>query len=214
MTKFYKLVAEERKNNILLLGLAIRTNLILGLLLERCKNCNKMNRNEFSIVLPSNSSMRYFPLNTTTNYSTHLPREIMLYDKWVVGLSEIYIPCTTLHLRRHDTKLIEAQAGQREKHFQHGTYNSINNLVSARNETLLHLNNKNECSKLIYDDKGGYITIKEILIKLPENKSCQSVLFTDPVNRILGFEDGFSKIKTSSTEITSVAKHQIGRAHV
>ena len=173
-----------------------------------------MNRNEFSIVLPSNSSMRYFPLNTTTNYSTRLHREIMLYDKWVVGLSEIYIPCTTLHLRRRDTNsvVIEAQAGQREKHFQHGTYNSINSLVSAINETLLHLNNKNECSKLIYDGKGGYITIKEILNKLPENKSCQSVLFTDPVKRILGFEDGFSRIKTSSTEITSVAKHPVSLA--
>ena len=59
----------------------------------------------------------------------------------------------------------------------------------------------------MYDDKGGYITIKEILNKLPENKSCQPVLFTDPVKRILGFEDGFSKIKTSSNEITSEVKH-------
>ena len=85
--------------------------------------------------------MRYFPLNTTTNYST--PREIMLYDKWVVGLLEIYIPCTTLHLRLRDTKLIEAHAGQREKHFQHFQNYSINSFVSAINETLLYLNNKN-----------------------------------------------------------------------
>ena len=96
-----------------------------------------MNRSEFSIVLPSNSSMRYFPLNTTTNYSTHLPREIVLHEKWVVGLSEMYVPCTTLHLHHNDTKTIEAQAGEREKYFQHGTYNSINSLVSAINESVL-----------------------------------------------------------------------------
>ena len=47
---------------------------------------------QFYLVLPSNSSMKYFPSNTLTEYTTHLAKEIDLQDEWEVGLAEIQYP--------------------------------------------------------------------------------------------------------------------------
>jgi len=41
------------------------------------------------MVLPSNSSMCYFPENTTTFFITELPHTIHLHEEWEVALSEI-----------------------------------------------------------------------------------------------------------------------------
>lgn len=38
--------------------------------------------------------MNYYPNNTVTNYITHLPRTIELYDRWEVAVVEIYYPCS------------------------------------------------------------------------------------------------------------------------
>ena len=42
--------------------------------------------------LPSNSSSKYFPNNTISNYTTKLPQTIELDGEWEVGLAEIMIP--------------------------------------------------------------------------------------------------------------------------
>lgn len=55
-------------------------------------------KDEFYIVLPSNSSMKYYPDNTTTRYTTHLPQSLTLYGSWSVSLAEIQIPMTILHV--------------------------------------------------------------------------------------------------------------------
>lgn len=119
-----------------------------------------MNQNSLTIVLPSNSSLSYFPGNTTTNFSTRLPREIELGGRWLVGISEIHIPCTTLHLQRKDTKISGQEQHSEDIYFQHGTYNSIQTLVQEINESLIKFHNNQHCEKLLYDDKGGYATIK------------------------------------------------------
>jgi hypothetical protein len=51
-------------------------------------------RDQFYITLPSNSSMKYFYNNTTTRYSTQLPRQIELIGEWEVALVEIQYPLT------------------------------------------------------------------------------------------------------------------------
>ena len=55
-------------------------------------------RDQFYIVLPSNSSMQYFPENTTSHFVTKLPKEVQLHGDWTVALTEIQIPLTFLHL--------------------------------------------------------------------------------------------------------------------
>lgn len=51
-----------------------------------------MEKDQFYITLPSNSSMQFFPDNRTCCYITQLPRSIELTGEWEVGLAEILYP--------------------------------------------------------------------------------------------------------------------------
>jgi len=67
-------------------------------------------KNQFYMILPSNSSMSAFPDNTTACFTTLLPQEINLKGNWEVGLSEILFPRTFLHVSSED-KLIIVEDG-------------------------------------------------------------------------------------------------------
>src|SRR5436190_5541372 len=49
---------------------------------------------QFYVTLPSNSSMKYYPNNTTSNFITHLSSEINVSDgsQWEVALVEAHYP--------------------------------------------------------------------------------------------------------------------------
>src|SRR5436190_19842268 len=49
---------------------------------------------QFYVTLPSNSSMKYNPNNTTSNFITHLSSEINVSDgaQWEVALVEAHYP--------------------------------------------------------------------------------------------------------------------------
>ena len=49
---------------------------------------------EFYVTLPSNSSMKYFPDNKTSNFFIKLSRTLQLDGEWEVGLAEIVYPHT------------------------------------------------------------------------------------------------------------------------
>ena len=51
-----------------------------------------MDRDNFYVHLPSNSSSGYFPHNTISHYITKLPQTIELDGEWEVGLAEIFFP--------------------------------------------------------------------------------------------------------------------------
>lgn len=53
-------------------------------------------QDQFYLTLPSNSSMNYFPNNTSANFTTHLPHPISLDGSWEVALDEIHYPCSLL----------------------------------------------------------------------------------------------------------------------
>lgn len=46
----------------------------------------------FYLTLPSNSSQKYFPNNTLTDYTTKLASTVELTNEWEVGLAEIMFP--------------------------------------------------------------------------------------------------------------------------
>ena len=50
--------------------------------------------------------MTYYNDNTTTCFTTQLAREMRLTGDWSVGLVEIHIPCTIMHLRREDAYVV------------------------------------------------------------------------------------------------------------
>jgi len=57
-----------------------------------------MREDQFHLVLSSNSSMRYFPQNTTTSFVTELPQAVHLHGEWEVALNEIQFSTTFLHI--------------------------------------------------------------------------------------------------------------------
>lgn len=133
---------------------------------------------DFYIVLPSNSSSDYFPNNTTTNFKTHLPRALSLPGRWCVSLTDMQVPQTFLHVAKEEERSfveIHSTVEERDplspdkvldvKHWQErstvtaGIYNTIDDLVSAVNETRSfrgHL-------KFTYlPENGGYVEVKRI----------------------------------------------------
>lgn len=62
--------------------------------------------NDFFVVLPSNSSMNYFPDNTTTKFTTKLPRQLRLDGEWAVSLAEISYPMTFLHVNHTENSIL------------------------------------------------------------------------------------------------------------
>ena len=55
---------------------------------------------EFYVMLPSNSSMEYFPNNQTSNFVTNLSRTLQLDGEWEVGLAEIDYPHTWYNIHK------------------------------------------------------------------------------------------------------------------
>ena len=98
---------------------------------------------DFYMVLPSNSSMSYFPDNTTSCFTTHLPREIKLHGEWHVGLVEIHVPCSIVHFQDNDAfytfssyELNDDKQGEKKYcHFPFGIYDSLQQLTDAINHT-------------------------------------------------------------------------------
>jgi len=59
---------------------------------------------DFYLVLPSNSSMLFFPENTTSCYTTHLQCKIRLHGECSVALAEVHIPCTIMQVDATDAR--------------------------------------------------------------------------------------------------------------
>jgi len=63
-------------------------------------------RDNFYVVLPSNSSASYFPDNTTTHFITRLPHQLRLQGEWGVSLTDIQIPMTFLHFPKDEKTIV------------------------------------------------------------------------------------------------------------
>lgn len=53
---------------------------------------------DFSIILPSSSSLNVFPKNKTGEFSVYLPKKITLNGEWEVALTEIQYPNTQFNV--------------------------------------------------------------------------------------------------------------------
>lgn len=150
------------------------------------------NDEDFYLVLPSNSSMKYFPDNTTTHFTTQLSREIALSGQWAVGLSEIHIPCTMIHLQPDETEIRWTPCDKKEQiigHIPHGLYhshaelmNNINNLPGMREAGIQLVNAKSAHGyAAIEGEKWVEKCGKQIVT--PQNILCMN----KKIARILGF---------------------------
>ncbi len=149
---------------------------------------------DFYLVLPSNSSMSFFPDNTTTNFRTHLPREIKLSGEWAVGLAEIHIPCSINHISEDEAVYRcsykyanDPTVFDRDCIFPHGRYESIAQLAGEINKA----NKINDHQTLVESSKRkGYWELQ----RLCAHDDHHVTKFSDKVCKIFGFEskDGVS----------------------
>ena len=169
-----------------------------------------MMKDQFYVVLPSNSSMHYFSENTTTRFVTQLPQPIRLQGVWNVALVEVQIPLMFQHIpieeaercvnveRVPQSPLITNLMSVGEKSsilsmVRPGIYITIESLVEEINSL--------ECMKKHLEmnvRRGGYISVSREC----QNTSCSAfdhVLgLSKRLKRILGFdeqEDGFGIFK-------------------
>lgn len=156
-----------------------------------------MEKEQFHVVLPSNSSMKHFPDNTTSSFITELPHSIHLHGQWEVALSEIQFPCTFLHVRpgenkikfyelKLDEKVIDAFT-PKEIVINAGIYKNIQELILAINmackTSLSHFE--------LTEARGG-----RIRINVSCDNKCNSIHlinFPDNIIRMLGLAGDLAK---------------------
>lgn len=166
-----------------------------------------MHGEHFFLVLPSNSSMKYFPDNTTTSFTTQIPREINLHGVWGVGLSEIHIPCTVTHLQPDDCLIIWDYCDEHKQN----TAKSLNyykiprGIYTSHKEIISEINNKPGIKNAGVEftestPARGYIAINARSIPGLTAKK-HTLQISSKLERILGFE---TPTTASTTEPPSI----------
>lgn len=158
-------------------------------------------KDEFYIVLPSNSSMQYFPNNTTTHFVTQLPQQIRLQGSWCVAITEIQIPLTFQHISSEnaereiivkrlahtilESNKVRAEASTATKcYLRPGVYKNLESLVDE-------INNLEGVKQHLHFtiERGCYISVKRIC-KIPICSELDHYLsLSDKLKKILGFEN-------------------------
>lgn len=151
-------------------------------------------KDEFYIVLPSNSSMKYYPDNTTTRYTTYLPQCVSLHGKWSVSLAEIHIPMTFLHVPGDGEQNfiniatfaedpdIDSGIDFRNERISvpSGVYRNIDTLLKTINE----LPGVRGCFNFYYGS-NGYVVTTCVCIECENTE--HSFHFSSALNKILGY---------------------------
>ena len=158
-------------------------------------------KEDFYITLLSNSSMTYYPQNTTSHFITKLPQHVTLEGEWLIGLTEIQIPLTFQHVSKklqntevmfaHEEKSCIAVQDLEKK--SQKCIHAVNNfhfdipsgLYDNVDELLKEINKNVEKSHLEFSrEAGGYVCIKKMCEC--ENKD-HFFKPTDSLKKILGF---------------------------
>lgn len=150
-------------------------------------------KGDFYMVLPSNSSMDYYPSNTASRYTTLLPKHIELPGEWAIGLSEIQFPCNFLHIRDKSegeiTLTSRAPSGlslSGDDNLPVGVYSDIESLISSLSKVgpmRLHF-------KLQYDKRTGFVQIRRQCDSNICDGRTHALKLSDKLLSILGFPPG------------------------
>jgi len=151
-----------------------------------------MRGEEFYIVLPSNSSMLYFPENKTTQFTTELPQRIDLHGRWEVALTEIQFPCSFLHIRPGEGLITFVDIKENDKTMTvkksrvlSGVYSTVDDIIAAVN-----LAARSAFAHIVWQFSA--ITGGKVIMRLTcEKEKCNLthyVTFSDKLSRILGFD--------------------------
>ena len=140
--------------------------------------------NEFYHVLPSNSSMNYFPANSLTRFTTRLPRHHDLHGQWEVGLVEMQYPHNWYNIPERSS-LVKWETGvplsKGEFHLEQGYYENPGTLLNAiRDQINANLPDDNHIE--IY-----YFAIRrKVYVRFGLNSALSSIDVGPHVQRLLG----------------------------
>jgi len=169
------------------------------------------------MVLPSNSSMRYFPENTTTSFITELPHTVHLHGEWEVALSEIQFPCSFLHVRHGENvlKFVDIKHGDekdgegpfiaKEIVIPNGVYKDIEELIFTINKGCKSAN-----SHLYFEQQneaGGKIGVR---LTCENDNYCNTthyINFSNNLLRIFGLERNTSYLVTLKIRVSNSNVH-------
>ena len=116
---------------------------------------------EFYLILPSNSSMQYFPDNKTSNLVTKLSRTLQLDGEWEVGLAEIDYPHTWYNIRegKNSVEIYVPDKWAQEFSIQPGYYEKVIDVIDAlRKAGLANLTDV----VVTNDDTSKRVTVKRV----------------------------------------------------
>lgn len=153
-------------------------------------------KDQFYVILPSNSSMQFYPNNTTTKFTTYLAKNLELQGDWLVALTEIQIPLTFQHINsHHPDRYVQVQheyIDQTENderpttsisYVTPGIYKDVEIFVDEINELSCM---KNHFSLIL--SRGGRATIKRTCEESEVCKNIHHTLTMAPaLKKILGF---------------------------
>ena len=136
---------------------------------------------QFSLTLPSNSSLKYFPNNTVANFKVKLAEAIELIGAWEVALAEIHYPhsWSTIREGNRQTFIYKLATGVDETGLiPDGHYKSIPDLLRKLNRCMT----KEAQAKINF----SYVANKrKVKINVPKGGY---VLITGDIATTLGFE--------------------------
>ena len=142
-------------------------------------------KDDFYIVLPSNSSMDVYPENTSTRFMTYLPHQIVLTGSWTVALTEIQIPLTLQHLGKDSSERmitflpLPPNDVTSFSYLPAGVYDKTESLIDEINRLNDHLTEHLEFSLT----PGRYVKIT----KSCDCKDDHFLMFSEKLRKILGF---------------------------
>ena len=154
-------------------------------------------KEQFYIVLPSNSSMNYFSENTTTHFITQLPQQIRLQSSWSIALTEIQISLTfqqvsteardrivSLNLIPHSTPETKTKISNTAVSLLRPViYKDLNIIVSELNNL--------SCIEDHFEigvGPGGYVTVYRVCTKTTCSEFSHQLQLSKKLRKILGFE--------------------------
>lgn len=154
----------------------------------------------FYLTLLSNSSISYFPNNTTSNFSTKLPKSIKLEGEWLVGLVEFHYPCTMFNVQEHENVIYIKKKNntlddgvttivEYKSHIPATNYDNIDHILKALNENPLLNNNVviryDKISKLVRATKQ-----KDNIISISATPKLSLQLGFEPRTNLIGNATG------------------------
>ena len=147
--------------------------------------------NAFYLTLPSNSSMKYFPSNTLTNYTTKLQNRVELdTNKWEMALVEVHYPYSILNITRFNNYIQYKSMDDvkwNELRISEGYYASINSIVAEINKY----------SETLNFSLRNHPAYKHVTVDISTKQRNINVRLSPQLARILGFKptDDLSEVK-------------------